>query len=373
MLSNIKSALVHDWFYTNGGAEKCIKSFININPEFDIFGLIDFLSTKDRAEIINNKHVRTSFIQQLPTAKSNHRKFLPLFPLAIEQFDLSGYDLILSSSASVAKGVLTHANQVHISYCHSPMRYAWDLYHQYLIDANLTNGFKGAFAKYVLHRMRIWDVSAANRVDYFIANSDFIAKRIFKIYRREAHVIYPPVDTEGFDLHEHKDNFYLTASRLVPYKKIDLIVKAFTQMPDKKLIVIGDGPEMIKLKSLASKNIEFLGFQSFSVLKNYMQMAKAFVFAAEEDFGIVPVEAQACGTPVIAFGRGGSLETVIPGKTGVFFYEQTPASIKNAIEVFDSSAEKFVPSVIRKHAIKFSVQRFEDEMKLFIKQKLEIL
>ena len=366
-----KAALVHDWFYTNGGAEKVVKSFVNINPGFDVFGLIDFLSDEDRKEIISGKIVKTSFIQKLPTAKSNHRKFLPLFPLAIEQFDLSKYDVILSSSASIAKGVLTTSNQLHVCYCHSPMRYAWDLYQQYLREANLKSGLKGIFAKYLLHNMRNWDVCTANRVDFFIANSQYIAKRIRKIYNKEATVIYPPVNIEDFELHEQKENFFLVASRMVPYKKIDVIVEAFSQMPDKKLVVIGDGPEYLKIKKLATKNIELLGFQPFSVLKKYMQQAKAFVFAAEEDFGIVPVEAQACGTPVIAFGKGGCLETVIPNVTGLFFYQQTPSAIIKAVEEFEKNVEKFNPTEIRNHALQFGAERFEKEIKQFLEQKLE--
>lgn len=362
----MKSAIVHDWFYTNGGAEKVIQSFININPNFDLFGLIDFLSKEDRNEIINGKSVSTSFIQNLPTSKSNHRKFLPLFPLAIEQFDLSEYDLILSSSASVAKGVLTHSNQLHICYCHSPMRYAWDLYHQYLREANLNSGLKGWFAKYFLHRIRMWDVIAANRVDYFIANSNYIAKRIKKTYNKEATVIYPPVNTDDFELDEQKEDFYLVASRMVPYKKIDVVVEAFSQMPDRRLIVIGDGPDFDRIKNIATKNIDLLGYQSFTSLKRYMQKAKAFVFAAEEDFGIVLVEAQACGTPVIAFGKGGCLETVVSGETGLFFYKQTPDAIKEAVKEFENKIDIFDAPSIRKHAEKFNTPRFEMEIKTYI-------
>jgi glycosyltransferase involved in cell wall biosynthesis len=372
-LSQVKSALVHDWFYTNGGAEKCIQSFLNINPYFELYGLIDFLSEKDRKEIISGKKVNTSFIQNLPTAKSNHRKFLPLFPLAIEQFDLSEYDLILSSSASVAKNVLTHSNQLHICYCHSPMRYAWDLYHQYLREANLTSGLKGWLAKYILHQIRIWDAIASNRVDYFIANSNYIAKRIAKVYNRKADVIYPPVNTKAFELHEQKEEFYFTASRMVPYKKIDAIVEAFSQMPNKRLVVIGEGPDYQKIKEKATKNIELLGYQPFPVLLEHMQKAKAFIFAAEEDFGIVPVEAQACGTPVIAYGKGGSLETVVPGKTGAFFHKQTPEAIKEAVKLFEKEQDKYLPSTIRTHALGFSNHRFETEIQNFINQKLELL
>lgn len=367
----LKSALVHDWFITEGGGEKVVQSFLNINPDLDLYSLIDFFPDEYRQRLLRGKHAQTSFIQKLPTANSNHRKFLPLFPLAIEQFDLSEYNLILSSSISVSKGVLTHANQIHICYCHSPMRYAWDLYFQYLNEAGLTSGVKSWFAKYILHKMRTWDIVSSNRVDHFIANSNFIARRIKKVYNREATVIYPPVDIESFKLETTKEDYYLTASRMVPYKKIDLIVEAFSRMPDKKLVVIGDGPDMAKIKQKATKNVEILGYQPFTELKRHMQKAKAFVFAAEEDFGIIPVEAQACGTPVIAFGKGGSLETVLKGVTGTFFYTQTVEAIKEAVLQFEKEYESFSPQTIRQHALKFSVERFEEEIKSFINQKLE--
>ena len=369
MLSNdIKSALVHEWLITEGGAEKCVQSFLNVNPDFDIFTLIDFFSDEYRQRMLHGKYAKTSFIQHLPTAKSNHRKFLPLFPMAIEQFDLSSYDLILSSSNAVAKGVLTHSNQLHICYCHSPMRYAWDLYHQYLNEANLTRGLKGWLAKYILHSMRTWDIISVNRVDHFIANSNYIARRIKKVYRREADVIYPPVDTAAFDLYENKEGFYLTASRMVPYKKIDIIVEAFAQMPDKKLLVIGSGPDYEKIKGKATKNVELLGYQPLDQLKYYMQRAKAFIFAAEEDFGIIPVEAQACGTPVSAYGKGGSLETV-SADTGTFFYSQTAQSIMDAVKVFEARKVSFDPVKIRMHAEKFSAKRFEEEVKAYLNNK----
>ncbi|WP_446924527.1 glycosyltransferase, partial [Klebsiella pneumoniae] len=237
-----------------------------------------------------------------PSSKKKYQKYLPLMPLAIEQLDVSSHDVILSSSHAVAKGILTGPDQLHISYVHSPIRYAWDLQHQYLREANLSNGIKGFLAKWILHNIRVWDNRTANGVDHFVANSKFISRRIKKVYGRDAEVIYPPVDVDRFLLNENKDDYYFTASRLVPYKRIDLIVEAFSHMPNKKLVVIGDGSEMNKIKSKATKNIEILGYQENSVMQEHMRKAKAFVFAAEEDFGITPVEAQACGTPVIAFG-----------------------------------------------------------------------
>lgn len=363
----MKKALVHDWYYVNGGAEKVIHSIVNTNEEMDHFALIDFLNESDREFILKGAKVITSSIQNLPTAKSNHRKFLQLFPKAIEQFDLSKYKVVLSSSASIAKGVLTHSNQLHICYCHSPMRYAWDFYHQYLNEAGLTKGLKAWYAKKVLHKIRIWDVISSNRVDYFIANSNYIAKRIKKVYNREAIVIYPPVDVEQFKLETNKEDYYLAASRLVSYKKIDLIVKAFAKMPNKKLVVVGDGPDFNKIKKLATTNIEMKGFVSKTELIKYMQKAKAFVFSAEEDFGIIPVEAQACGTPVIALGKGGCLETVISNETGVFFKEQIEEDICNAVVEFEKIS--FDPIQIRKHAEKFSKERFEREYNNFVKLK----
>ncbi|WP_299095731.1 glycosyltransferase [uncultured Winogradskyella sp.] len=363
MNANYKKALVHDWYYINGGAEKVIHSFTNIWDDFDHYALVDFLNKKDRDDILNGEKVNTSFIQKLPTAKSNHRKFLQLFPYAVEQFDLSEYDLILSSSASVSKGVITNQNQLHVCYCHSPMRYAWDLYHQYLSESNF--GYvKKMYAKKVLHNIRIWDVINTNRVDVFIANSNYIKGRIKKIYNRDAKVIYPPVDVKKFTLEKSKEDYYFTASRMVPYKKIELIVSAFNNMPDKKLVVAGTGPELKKIKSIAKQNIELLGFVQDEDLKKYMSKAKAFVFAAEEDFGIVPVEAQACGTPVIAYNKGGAKETVIDLKTGLLFNQQTESSIIGAVDKFESL--EIDHEIVRQNSIKFSKERFEKEIEEFV-------
>lgn len=366
----MKKALIHDWFSTYAGAEKCIESFTNIWDDFEIYSLIDFLSECDRDKILKGKCAHTSFIQKLPFAKDKYRNYLPLFPLAIEQFDLSGYDVVLSSSHAVAKGVLTHSNQLHISYMHTPIRYAWDLYHQYLYESGLNHGLKGILAKYFLHKIRLWDVSTANRVDHYIANSHYIARRIKKAYGKSSDVIYPPVDIDKFALRESKSDFYLTASRMVPYKKIDLIVEAFSQT-DKKLLVIGDGPDMGKIKSKASKNIELLGFADDKTMADLMGQAKAFVFAAEEDFGITPVEAQACGTPVICFGRGGALETVREGISGLYFMEQNIRELLATVDKFEQSYDKFEPIKIRENSLKFSRTRFESEIKSYVEKKYE--
>ncbi|HDZ2471386.1 TPA: glycosyltransferase, partial [Klebsiella pneumoniae] len=276
-------------------------------------------------------------------------------------------------SHAVAKGILTGPDQLHISYVHSPIRYAWDLQHQYLRESGLSEGLKGFIAKYLLHKIRIWDYRTANGVDHFIANSKFISRRIHKVYGRSSDVIYPPVDVNNFTLNENKDNYYFTASRLVPYKRIDLIVDAFNEMPEKKLVVVGDGSEMDKIKSKAKGNIEILGYQPNTIMQKHMQNAKAFVFAAEEDFGITPVEAQACGTPVIAFGKGGVLETIIPegnqNPTGVFFDKQEPGSIIESVNKFESMQDLFEPTECRRNAEKFSEERFRTEINTYIRDK----
>lgn len=365
----MKVAIVCDWLVVYAGAERVVEQILNIFPDADLFTLVDFLP-EDQRGFIQNKATHTSFIQQLPGAKKHYRSYLPFMPIAIEQLDVTDYDLVISSSHCVAKGILTGPNQIHISYVHSPIRYAWDLTHQYLRESGLDHGLKGAIAKLILHYMRIWDTRTANGVDYFIANSRFIARRIKKVYGREADVIYPPVDVDAFTCCEDKQDYYLTASRMVPYKKVKLIVEAFNEMPDKQLIVIGDGPDFEKTKAIARSNITMMGYQPFEVLKDKMQHAKAFVFAAEEDFGITPVEAQACGTPVIAYGKGGALETVKDGETGCFFNEQTVESIVKAVHDFDTK-EGITSAKCRKNAETFSIETFCQNMKEYVQDKLD--
>jgi glycosyltransferase involved in cell wall biosynthesis len=289
--------------------------------------------------------------------------------MAIESFNLKNYDLIFSSSHAVAKGTRTRKDQLHICYCHSPMRYAWDEADYYLQEANLTSGFKGIISKAVLKYLRKWDLKSAKNVNYFIANSNHIAKKIKRIYNRDADVIYPPVDTQKFSLVTEKDDFYLTASRLVPYKRIDLIVDAFANMLDKKLVVIGSGPEKDKILSKATPNVDVIGYQDFESLKSYMQKAKAFVFAAEEDFGIIVVEAMACGTPVIALNKGGAAESVINGETGILFPEQTVESIIEAVKSFEPISDSINYAEIRRHSEKFSRKTFEEKIKNFVDNK----
>ncbi|MBC4918227.1 glycosyltransferase family 4 protein [Klebsiella variicola] len=374
MENKLNIGIVADWLVTFAGAERVIAEFLELYPEADLYAVIEFLHEENK-KFIHNKKVNTTFIQSLPWAKKKYQNYLPLMPLAVEQLDVSGHDIILSSSHAVAKGILTGPDQLHISYVHSPIRYAWDLQHQYLREAKLEKGIKSLFAKIILHKMRIWDYRTANSVDHFIANSHFIARRIAKIYGRKAEVIYPPVDVNRFNVKEKKNDFYLTASRLVPYKRIDLIVEAFSSMPDKTLVVIGNGSEMNKIKSKASRNIEILGYQPNEVLVDYMQNAKAFVFAAEEDFGITPVEAMACGTPVIAFGKGGALETIRPlgesEPTGIFFDSQLVSAVATAVETFENNIHMFTSDNCRKQALKFSADRFKHELQMSIQKKWE--
>lgn len=368
----MKIALVQDWLTEMGGAEKVFSAIYELYPDADIYTLVYSPELLKKMGIPESK-VKSSFIQNLPFAKKKYRNYLPLFTKAIESLDLSSYDLIISSSSCVAKGILTHTGQTHICYCHSPVRYAWDLYFQYLDESKLNGRSpKALYAKLVLHELRIWDVISSNRVDYFISNSNYISRRILKVYRRDSNTIYPPVDIKDFNHTRTKEDFYFTCSRLVPYKKIDLIVEAFSKMPDKKLIVIGTGPDLAKIKKLKTSNIQILGYQPFEVLKDYMERARAFVFAAEEDFGIVPVEAQACGTPVIAFGKGGALETVINKRTGVFFYEQTADSINTAILEFEEIEHCLDRNIIRENASRFDTDIFKKNLKDFVRQSLEI-
>ncbi len=345
-----------------------LEQMLHVFPQADLFSIIDAIPSEGRG-FLQNKPVQTSFVQRFPWARTKYRSYLPLMPLAVEQFDLRPYDLIISNSYAVAKGVLTGPDQLHISYCCSPVRYAWDLQAQYLEEAGLTRGVKGWLAKTLLHYIRLWDTRTSSGVDHFLTLSHYIARRIKKVYRRDATVIYPPVDVDKFPLGGERGAFYLAASRMVPYKRMDLIAEAFTRMPERQLRIIGDGPEMTKVRAKAGSNVELLGYQPDSVMRSLMQQARAFVFAAEEDFGIVPVEAQACGTPVIAFGKGGARETIVPGVTGLFFEKQTPESLAAAVDQFEAGSDSFDPVVIRRNAERFSVDRFRREFGEFVEKR----
>jgi len=363
----MKIAIVHDWLDKYAGSERVLEQIIELFPYADLFSLVDFLEDRN---FIKNKKVKTSFIQKIPLAKKYFRYYLPLFPLAIESFDLSKYDLIISSSHCLAKSVKKYKNQIHVSYVHTPVRYAWDLREEYLREVGLNKGLKKILANLVLDYIKRFDFKTADRVDYYIANSQFVRERIKRIYGKDAYVIYPPVDVNRFSLNEKKENFYLVVSRLEPYKKVHLIVEAFNKMIDKKLVIIGDGSEMKRIKKLAKKNIEILGYQPESVVKEYMEKAKSFIYAAEEDFGIAMVEAQAAGTPVIAYRKGGASEIILEEKTGLFFDSQTPDAIIETVKKLDKIYDKIVFKEIRKNSLRFSIERFKKEFKEFINKIL---
>lgn len=363
----MKTCFVHEYLIEFGGAEQVLKGLLELWPKSPIYTLV-YDSNGNCKDIIQSTQIIGSFLNKAPFSKRKYRSYLPLMPLAVEQFDLSGYDIVISASHAIAKGVITGPDQLHIGYIHTPIRYAWDMQHEYLSKAGLEKGLRSSFVRLLLHYMRLWDMRTTAGVDYYIANSHFVARRIKKLYKREATVIHPPVDLERFNVGENKEDFYVTVSRLVPYKKVDLIVRAFNQMTGRKLVVIGDGPELKILKKMAKSNITFLGFQNNDVIEDTLQRAKAFIYAAQEDFGIVPVEAQACGTPVIAYGKGGALETVISGETGYFFFEQNEEALIESIEKFESSPS-LNPLEIRKNAEKFSKERFLREMREFVAEK----
>lgn len=367
----MKVAIVQEWLVTVGGSDKVVKAILDIFPDADIYALVAKKEVCDELGIPWEK-VHTSFIQKMPLGTKKHRAYLPLFPFAIEQFDLRGYDVVISSSHCVAKGVLTKADQLHICYCHSPIRYCWDMYNEYLEESHLDKGFKSWLVRLMLHPIRQFDAIAGSRVDYYISNSDYVGQRIRKTYRRKATTIHPNIDISNFELCNDKQEYYLASSRLVAYKKIDTIIEAFNQMPDKKLVVIGGGPNLEAYRKLANANVTVMGYQPFDVLKDKMQHAKAFVFAADEDFGMIPIEAQSCGTPVIAYGHGGSLETVNGGKTGLFFNEQTPEAIVEAVNRFEAmGSQPFAPADCRQWAEGFSEERFKREIKEFVEEKYE--
>lgn len=367
-------AIVHDWLVTCAGAERVLEQMLALYPEADLFAVCDFLRDDERA-MLRGRKPRTTFIQRLPFARRKYRGYLPLMPLAIEQLDLSGYDIVLSSSHAVAKGVLVGPDQLHVSYVHSPIRYAWDLQHQYLRESGLRRGLRSWLARWLLHRVRLWDSRTAYGVDIFIANSAYIKRRIEKVYRRNAEVVPPPVDVSSFALREQKEDFYLSASRMVPYKRMDAIVEAFARMPGRRLVVIGNGPEHAKIQRAAAgkTNIKLLGYQSTQVLRDHMQRARAFVFAAEEDFGIAPVEAQACGTPVIAFGKGGVLETVRPlgvvRPTGLFFDAQTPEAIMATVDHFEKEGGAINAHDCRANAERFSEECFRERLSTLVERE----
>ncbi len=364
----LRIAFVHEWLVTYAGSEKVLAEMLGLFPEADLFCILD-ASNGRFSEKYRGKKFSTSFLQifarleNVTWFRGLYRYLLPLMPIAMEQIDLSKYDLVVSNSHAVAKGVITGPDQIHISYCYTPMRYAWDLQHQYLREQRI-NGLRGMIARWMLHRIRMWDVRTSNGVDHFFACSSYIERRIWKAYRRRASVIYPGADLDFYKLKlGSRSDYYVTASRMVPYKKVSLIAEAFASMPDRKLVIIGDGPQFKDVQRHAAPNILILGYQPDDVLLHHLQNAKAYVFAAEEDFGISPVEAQACGTPVLAFGKGGACETVVDGVTGLLFAEQSVAAIHDCVDSFERGQGQFDPIAIRHHAENFSIERFRREFK----------
>ena len=353
----MKVAIVHEWLETYAGSERVLEQLIELFPQADLFTVCDFLPDSERG-FLRGKVPTTSFIQRMPRARRWFRYYLGLMPLAVEQFDLAGYDLVLSSSHAVAMGALTGPGTLHVTYVHSPMRYAWDLQHQYLRQSGLDRGAKGAVTRWLLGRLRIWDHASAARPDVVLANSAWIAERIRKSWRRDSTVVHPPVDIEGFPFRPDKGEAYVVASRLVPYKRVELVAEAFRAMPDRKLVVIGDGPSMPLLRRAAgdAPNIEIRGRLPQAELVATLQSARAFVFAAEEDFGIGMVEAQACGTPLIAYGKGGAADIVRNGETGVLFPEQSAAAIAEAVRRFETLS--IAPEACRANAERFSREAF---------------
>ncbi|RAQ44911.1 glycosyl transferase family 1 [Arthrospira sp. O9.13F] len=375
---SLKYALVHEWLTpkATGGSELVVREILK-HIDAQVYALIDFESSNPESYLYGRK-IGTTFLQDFPWARNGVQKYLPLLPLAIEQLDLREYDVILSSSHAVAKGVITTPQQRHICYCHTPMRYAWDLTFDYLRGSSVGSGVPGMLTRVLLHQLRQWDVISANRVDYFIANSQHTARRIWRCYRREAKVIYPPVAMDNMKFQAQKEDFYLTVCRLVSYKKISLIVKAFNEL-GYPLVVIGTGPECDRIKKIAKDNIQLLGWQSDQVVGEYMSKAKAFVYAACEDFGMAIVEAMACGTPAIALGVGGATETVrdirkYPDSgTGLLFTPQTETGLMETVQVFESLNGQFHPEIIRTHASQFDQSRFREDYLNFVDKCLNTM
>ncbi len=361
---NMKVAIVHDWLTGLRGGEKVLEVLCELYPDAPIYTL--FCDYERISPFLRERKIKTSFLQGFPFRKKKYRSYLPLFPLAVEQFDLRDYDLVLSSSHCVAKGVLTTAETCHICYCHTPLRYGWDMYQEYF---GRNRGLTGRLLIYpVMNYLRLWDVSSSNRADYFIANSRYVAGRIEKHYRREAEVIHPPVDTEFFEPGGERREFYLVVSALVPYKRIDVAVDAFTNL-GYPLKIAGGGPEKKRLQKRAGGNVEFLGEVSRGELKTLYQECRMLIFPGIEDFGIAPLEAQSAGSPVIAYGRGGLLETVIENETGLFFHAQTPGSLEEALK--RSSGMVFEPQKIRENGLKYDRALCKEKIGVFIERKFE--
>ncbi len=374
----MKTAIIHDWIMSMRGGEKCLEAFCELFPDATIFTLVHEKGVA--SPTIENMKIKTSFVQHLPNTASWYRNYLPLFPRAIESFDLTGYDLILSSSHCVAKGVRVPKGAKHICYCYTPMRYIWFFFNEYFGNENI---IKRKLISSITKRLRAWDLRTNKNVDYFVAISDNVRDRIRLIYNRDADVIYPPADVHNFSASHKDEGFYLIVSGLVPYKRIDLAIEAFNNTK-RKLVIIGTGNVEKQLQAKSGKNIEFIGHADANALKEFYSNCSAVIFPGEEDFGIVPVEAQACGKVVIAYGKGGALETIIPLNTidhrpstidhyptGVFFYEQTPAALLNAVEFFEKNRDKFSPERIRENSMRFDKDIFKQKIKEYVEDKVK--
>lgn len=366
----MKVALIHDWLTGMRGGERCLEVFCELFPQADLYTLLHVRGSV--SPLIEKMPIKTSCIQNLPFSKKGYRKYLPLFPMAIERFNLKGYNLILSCSHCAAKGIIPPPDALHISYVLTPMRYAWDMYGEYFGEN------KNKIIPFFIHYLKMWDAVSSQRVDHFLCISNHVANRIMKYYRREAEVIYPPVNVDRFRIKEKKADFFLIVSNFAPYKKIDLAIKAFSQL-EFPLKIIGSGPEEKRLKLMAPPNTEFLGWQSDEVVADYYSKCRALIFPGEEDFGIVPLEAMASGKPVIAYGRGGVLETIVPYSlgnkrketpTGIFFDEPSVNSLVDTVRLFDKIEKKFDPSAIRKHALQWDRENFKTKIKKSIFEKL---
>ncbi|MFA6222553.1 MAG: glycosyltransferase [Desulfomonilaceae bacterium] len=364
-IKTLRVALAHHWFLTMAGGEKVCEAICEILDAPDLYSIV--ADTGSMSPTLKKSALKTSFIQKLPKAQKYYRYFAALFPLAVESFDLSSYDLVISSDSSVVKGIKTLPETCHICFCHSPMRYAWNAFHDYTREFGT---FKKGLASVVMSYLAVYDHTASARVDYFAAPSETSRKRIKKYYRRDAVVIHPPCDVDRFKPIDRFDDYYLFVGRLVGYKMADLAVKAFT-LNKKRLLIVGEGPETQNLKAIASKNVEFLGWVPDDELARIYSNCKALIFPGEEDFGIVPVEAQAAGRPVIAYGKGGALETVIPNETGLFFYDRSVESLAVAIGEMEKRIDEFETKKIVSNAARFSKQNFITKFENYTLQCLE--
>jgi glycosyltransferase involved in cell wall biosynthesis len=368
-MSDLRVALVHDWLTGMRGGERMLEVLCELFPKATLHTLLH--NKGSVSPTIEAMKIETSFIDWLPLKATKYRNYLPLFPLAIESFDLSGFDLVFSTSHAVAKGAKAAPGALHICYCHTPMRYIWEMYDEYFGPGRA--GFlTRAAMSVVAPRLRTWDVRSNDRVNFFITNSRNVANRIRQYYRRPADVLYGPVDTDQFVVSERNDGYFLIVSALVPYKRVDLAIQVFNELGE-RLLIVGTGPERGKLESISSKNIQFLGWQSDAELSKLYAACRGLIFPGIEDFGLVPLEAMATGKPVIAFGQGGALETVVDDPhhpTGVFFQEQSVASLSNAVARF--SKMKFDPLFIRSQAERFSRPLFKERIRQYVEEKLRL-